>query len=64
MHDMKHMWLMALACGIPLLIILVLPLMGIQANYTVIAVVLMVVLHVAFMGYGMHSTRGEEHGKH
>lgn len=46
----NHIWMMALACGGALLLILVLPFLGISKNWsTIIAIGLMVVLHLWMM---------------
>ena len=49
-HGMRHMIMMALACIIPLAIILVLPIFGVFSKWTIIgAMGLMVSLHVLTM---------------
>ena len=46
----SHMWLMALACGGALLLILVLPLLGLSKNWSVgIAIAVMIGLHLWMM---------------
>lgn len=58
-HDPKHLWLMVLACAVPLLLVFVLPLFGFRGNLAWIAIGLMVLLHVWMMkghgGHGQHS---------
>ena len=47
----NHMWWMALACAIPLIIVSILPAIGIKSNYTgVLLIVLMVGAHLLMMG--------------
>lgn len=62
-HGEGHsMWLMVLACAIPLLIIFLLPVFGISANYTWVAIILMFALHLFMMGgHGGHE--GHESAK-
>lgn len=56
-HDSKHMWLMVLACAIPLLLVVLLPLLGVKMNITWIAVGLMFVMHLWMMkGHGSHDS--------
>ena len=50
MDEKKHMWMMVLACGLPLLIILALPLFGIKGNFTWIALIAMFAMHIFMMG--------------
>ena len=59
-HDMgKHMWLMMLACIVPLVIILLLPVFGIKGNYTWIAIIVMFAMHLLMMGG--HGTKSAKH---
>lgn len=54
----NHMWLMALACGGALLLILVLPLFGLSKNWSSgIAITVMIILHLWMM-------RGHSHKNH
>lgn len=56
MIEKNHMIWMALACIIPLLIVLLLPLFGIKNNYTIfIAMVLMIVMHIFMMKSHNHN---------
>ena len=60
----NHMWMMALACGGALLLILVLPLIGLSKNWSVgISIAVMVGLHLWMMrGHSEHSHA--EHKEH
>jgi len=61
----NHMWMMALACGGALLLILVLPFFGLSKNWSSwIAIGVMVVLHLWMMrGHSDHNhTSHKEHG--
>ena len=55
-ENTRHMWMMALACGGALLLILVLPFFGLSKNWSVgISVVVMVGLHLWTMrGHSDH----------
>ena len=60
----NHMWLMAIACGGALLLLLVLPLIGLSKNWSVgISIAVMVGLHLWMMrGHSDHShTEHKEH---
>ncbi len=57
-NDTKHMWIMMLACAVPILILFLLPTLGIKGNYGWAAVVLMVFMHLFLMrGHGGKKTR-------
>lgn len=58
----SHMWMMAIACGGALLLILVLPIFGLSRNWSAgISIVFMVGLHLWMMrGHSEHS----HHEKH
>ena len=60
----NHMWLMAIACGGALLLLLVLPLIGLSKNWSVgISIAVMVGLHLWMMrGHSDHSHM--EHNEH
>jgi len=62
-YYMKHALMMVLGCGIPLLLIFVLPLFGVSSSATFsIFIVLMVACHVIhFAMMGRHGAHG--HGK-
>ena len=52
----SHMWLMVLACGGALLLILVLPLLGFSKNWSVgIAIATMVIMHLWMMKSHSHN---------
>ena len=57
----NHMWMMALACGGALLLILVLPLFGLSKNWSVgIAIAVMIGLHLWMMrGHSNHCSHKE-----
>lgn len=60
----NHMWMMALACGGALLLILMLPLIGLSKNWSVgISIAAMIGLHLLIMrGHSDHdSTKHKEH---
>ena len=60
----NHMWIMALACGGALLLILVLPLIGLSKNLSVgISMAVMIGMHLWMMqGHSDHShTKRKEH---
>jgi uncharacterized membrane protein YhaH (DUF805 family) len=65
-HDMgKHMWLMMLACIIPLVIILLLPVFGITGNFTWIALIVMFALHILmFAGHSKQNDTKPTKHKH
>ncbi len=48
-NDTKHVWLMMLACAVPILILFLLPVLGIKGNYGWAAIVLMVLMHLFLM---------------
>jgi len=49
-NNFKHMWMMVLACAIPLVIILLIPSLGISGKWiTILAVGLMIILHMVLM---------------
>ncbi len=51
----NHMWWMALACAIPLIIVSILPAIGIKSNYTgVLLIVLVVGAHLLMIGKSCH----------
>lgn len=60
---MKHALMMVLGCGIPLLLIFLLPLFGVSSSVTFsIFIILMVACHVVhFAMMGRHESHG--HGK-
>ena len=52
----SHMWLMALACGGALLLILVLPLFGLSGSWSAgIAIAVMIILHAWMMKGHAHN---------
>ncbi len=60
----SHMWMMVIACGGALLLILVLPLIGLSKNWSVgISIAVMVGLHLWMMrGHSDHNhTEHKEH---
>ena len=61
----KHnMFRMVLACVIPLLVILLLPVLGIKSDYTAfIFIILMFAAHLFMMGGHGHEHVGEKKGK-
>ncbi|MEK6830381.1 MAG: hypothetical protein AABY15_09780 [Nanoarchaeota archaeon] len=61
----SHMWLMAIACGGALLLILVLPFLGISKNWSFgIAITVMVGLHLLMMrDHSGHGNHGKEEMK-
>ena len=64
-HDhTNHMWMMAIAYGGALLLILVLPLIGLSKNWSVgISIAVMVGLHLLMMkGHFGHSNHKEHKG--
>lgn len=60
----NHMWIMALACGGALLLILVLPIFGLSKNWSIgISITVMVGLHLWMMqGHSDHSHHREHKG--
>lgn len=64
-HDhSSHMWMMAVACGGALLLILVLPLFGLSKNWSVgISIAAMVGLHLLMMrGHSDHTNHKKHRG--
>lgn len=58
MTEKNHIFWMILACIIPLLIVLLLPVFGIRSKYTIfIAMILMIVVHIFMM-------KNHNHNKH
>ncbi len=63
-NHISHMWMMILACGGALLLILVLPLLGLSKNWSVgIAITVMIGLHLLMMrGHLNHSNHKKQKG--
>ena len=60
----NHMWMMVLACGGALLLILVLPLLGLSKNWVIgIAISVMIGLHLWMMKGHSHNNNSE-HKQH
>jgi len=62
-NNTTHMWMMVIACGGALLLILVLPLIGLSKNWSFgIAVAVMIGLHLLMMrGHSDSYSKSEKH---
>jgi hypothetical protein len=59
---MKHLLIMLLGCGLPILLIFLLPAFGVSEGWT-LSIFLVLMLFCPLLHFKLHSTGGHHHGK-